>query len=394
MIRRDFLKQTGLASTALLMPQLLRGFNTSSFDPYGKTLIVVQLGGGNDGLNTIVPHGNDIYYQNRPTIAIPKKQVIQLDDMLGLNPALSPLRDLYDAGEMAILNSVGYPEPDRSHFRSMDIWQSGSGSKAYWSSGWLGRYLDQNPTNDPFSHLEVNDQLSLAMKGKTEMGFAMQNAQKLGKSAQNRLLKTINDQHQEEHDHHAVSYLYQVLANTQESADYLLNQSQSATNKVSYPKTKLGGRLQQVAKLMLSHSRIRVFYVAHNGFDTHANQKNTQTRLLNQYAEAMAALRTELKKAGIWKDTLILTFSEFGRRVAQNGSRGTDHGAANNVFVMGGDLANPGIQNAAADLQNLDRGDLKHEIDFRQVYATILDKWMQTDSQAILGQSFDHLRFV
>ena len=112
--------------------------------------------------------------------------------------------------------------------------------------------------------------------------------------------------------------------------------------------------------------------------------------MINEFKE----LRTELKKAGIWKDTLILTFSEFGRRVAQNGSRGTDHGAANNVFIMGGDLANPGIQNAAADLQNLDRGDLKHEIDFRQVYATILDKWMQTDSQAILGQSFDHLRFV
>ena len=386
-----------MASTSIFVPAFLKAyqperlFNSRS----GKILVIVQLSGGNDGLNTVIPYRNDIYYQQRPTLAIPKNEVLQVSDQLGLNPVLSPLQSLYDEGLLSIVNNVGYPNPDRSHFRSMDIWHTASESDEYLSTGWLGRYLDSSCQGCQAAHhaLEVDDELSLALKGQQKKGFAMSNPEQLKRQTNNPLLKHLAGQ-----DHHDneenVAYLYKILADTYSSADYLSEKAKTYRSQVSYPVSAFGKRLKQVAELISADTDTRIYYVSLSGFDTHVNQKNQQERLLKQYAEGMKAFVKDLKQNKLLDDTLIMTFSEFGRRVKQNASRGTDHGTANNLFLMGGKLKNPGFYNEGPDLSTLDKGDLVYKVDFRDVYATILDNWLEGSSQQILNKSFRGLNFI
>lgn len=386
-----------MASTSIFVPAFLKAyqperlFNSRS----GKILVIVQLSGGNDGLNTVIPYRNDIYYQQRPTLAIPKNEVLQVSDQLGLNPVLSPLQSLYDEGLLSIVNNVGYPNPDRSHFRSMDIWHTASESDEYLSTGWLGRYLDSSCQGCQAAHhaLEVDDELSLALKGQQKKGFAMSNPEQLKRQTNNPLLKHLAGQ-----DHHDneenVAYLYKILADTYSSADYLSEKAKTYRSQVSYPVSAFGKRLKQVAELISADTDTRIYYVSLSGFDTHVNQKNQQERLLKQYAEGMKAFVKDLKQNKLLDDTLIMTFSEFGRRVKQNASRGTDHGTANNLFLMGGKLKKPGFYNEGPDLSTLDKGDLVYKVDFRDVYATILDNWLEGSSQQILNKSFRGLNFI
>ncbi len=394
MKRRNFLKATALASSAALVPQFLQAYNAGTLQSSrsGKILVVVQLSGGNDGLNTIVPYRNDRYYELRPRLALQPNEVLKVSDELGFNPELAALQELYDQGWMSIVNSVGYPNPDRSHFRSMDIWHTGSDSQEYWSSGWLGRYLDHQCQGCPAHYaLEVDDALSLAMKGNDLTGFAMSNPQQLKRTANNQFLQSLGDApHAEEN----VAYLYKTLVDTRSSADYLAEKAQAHRSKTTYPTTPFAKDLKQIAELITADCDTRIYYVNLTGFDTHANQKNRQGRLLKQYAEAMAAFVKDLKSHNLLDDTLILTFSEFGRRVAQNASNGTDHGTANNLFLMGGKLNKPGFFNAAPNLNRLDKKDLIYEIDFRQVYTTILDQWLQADANTILGKTFTPLALI
>src|ERR1700753_522498 len=199
MKRRDFLKNTALASGALLVPAFLKPLEALAGSQLSghKNLVIIQLSGGNDGLNTIVPYGNDIYYQKRNTIAINKTDIITLDDMQGLNPSLSALKELYDQGWMSIINSVGYPNPDRSHFRSMDIWQTGSESSQFLTTGWIGRYLDSScqTCRKPYTAFEVDDTLSLAMKGATMKGIAVQDANKLYQETREPFFKDLVREH-------------------------------------------------------------------------------------------------------------------------------------------------------------------------------------------------------
>ena len=397
MKRRNFLKNTGLASTALFVPQFLNAFNPSlsSGSRSGKKLIVIQLSGGNDGLNTIIPYRNDIYYKSRPTIGISKQEVLKISDELGLNPAMKGLQSLYEEGLVSIINSVGYPNPDRSHFRSMDIWHTASDSNEYLSSGWIGRYLDNQciGCDNPLQAIELDDNLSLAMKGASQIGFAASDPRKLKRQTNNRFLKKIaeNGAQQEEDN---VAYLYKTLIDTQSSADYLFEKSKIHQSKQTYPKNAFGKDLKQIAELIIADSNTQIYYAGLGGFDTHAGQKGTQARLLKVYSDGVAALVKDLKSNGLLNDVLILTFSEFGRRVKQNGSNGTDHGTANNVFLMGGNLRKPGFYNPAPNLLNLDKGDLKFEIDFREIYATILDKWLGADAGLVLGKGFRGLNLV
>lgn len=390
MQRRNFLKASALASTSMMVPAFLQGISNTKMQRSrsGKILVVVQLSGGNDGLNTIVPYSNDLYYQNRPNLAIGKEEVLRLNDNLGFNPALESLRGLYDDGLMSIVNSVGYPNPNRSHFRSMDIWHTASNSNEYLSTGWLGRYLDNACTGCSANYhaLEVDDSLSLAMKGTTRNGFAMSNPGQLKKNAANRLLKAIAERHDSEHQNNQVAYLYKTMIDTQASADYLFEQSKVYASKMEYPKTAFGRNMKQIAELITADTDTKIYYVSLTGFDTHANQKNQQARLLKQYAESMNAFVGDLKHNDLLDDTLIMTFSEFGRRVKQNASNGTDHGTANNLFLIGGQLKQPGFYNAAPNLSQLDNGDLIYAIDFRNVYATLLDRWLDADARMVLGR--------
>lgn len=359
----------------------------------GKILVVVQLSGGNDGLNTVVPFRNDIYYQSRPMLAIPAGEVLKVSDNLGFNPKMAGLQALYDEGLVSVINSVGYPNPDRSHFRSMDIWHTASDSDQYLSTGWLGRYLDSNCQScaDPYHALEVDDHLSLALKGQTRNGFAMSNPRQLKRATDNRFLQSLTD-----HDHaeENVAYLYKTMIDTQSSADYLYQQSTVYQSKVEYPPSPFGQDLKQIAELITADTDTQIYYVSLTGFDTHANQRNQQERLLQQYAAGMQAFVTDLRRNNLLDDTLIMTFSEFGRRVKQNASRGTDHGTANNLFLIGGQLNKPGFFNDAPDLSTLDNGDLIYQVDFRHIYAAILEDWLEAEPTGILPRRFEKLRLV
>jgi uncharacterized protein (DUF1501 family) len=395
MDRRTFLRQSALASSSLLVPQFLQAHLGLSLENSrsGKILVVVQLSGGNDGLNTVVPYRNDLYYQNRPRLGLKKDEILPIHDEQGLNPGLEGLRSLYDEGLVTILNGVGYPNPDRSHFRSMDIWHSASNSDEYWSTGWLGRYLDSECADAPAHHaLEVDDSLSFALQGKERSGFAISDPKKMQKAIGRPLLKAAANHH---HDHdHEVDYLYKTLIDTQASADYLAAQSKVYTSRQTYPPSTFGKDLKQIAELITADTDTRIYYLSLSGFDTHVNQKGKQERLLKQYADGMRAFVSDLQQHGLMKDVSILTFSEFGRRVKQNASGGTDHGTANNLFVIGEQLATPGIFNPPPDLARLDQGDLFYQLDFRQIYASVLEQWLGVESHSVLGRKFESLALL
>lgn len=394
MERRTFLKNSALASTALLAPNFLR-FGRRPINRTGKILIVIQLSGGNDGLNTIVPFRNDVYYRERPDLAIAASEVIGLSDEQGLHPSLAPLQDLYEQGHLSILNGVGYPNPDRSHFRSMDIWHTASRSDTYLTTGWLGRYLDHQCTGCPnHEALEMGNGLSLALKGDSRRGFVMSEPRQLERTNRQPLLQFVANQPSHDHEHEHAAYLYKTLIETQESTGYLLEHGAGRRTRADFPDTPFGRDLRQVSELILAGCESKIYYLSLGSFDTHANQENPHARLLEQYARGMQALRAELQSHGLWQDALVMTFSEFGRRVAQNGSRGTDHGTANNLFLAGGSLRQAGFYNAAPSLMDLDEGDLRYEIDFRRVYASVLNDWLGANAQAVLGEEFPGLGII
>ncbi len=399
MKRRDFLRNTALASGALLVPTFLKPLEAlakSELTGY-KNLVIIQLSGGNDGLNTIIPYGNDIYYQKRNTIAVNKTDIIKLNDMQGLNPSLSALKEIYDQGLMSIINSVGYPNPDRSHFRSMDIWQTGSESDQFLTTGWIGRYLDSNcqSCKNPYTAIEVDDTLSLAMKGAKMKGIAVQDPNKLYQTTREPFFKDLVHDHGDANlNEDNLGYLYKTMIETYSSADYIQNTSKTYSVTAEYPATPLGNQLKTVSKFINSGLQTRVYYVSLSGFDTHVGQQNQQGRVLKIYGDAVAAFVKDLRQTGKLDDTLVMTFSEFGRRVEQNASNGTDHGTANNILIYGGKLKKAGFYNESPDMTQLDNGDLKYQIDFRDVYATLLDKWLDINNSQVLTKNFRGLSFV
>lgn len=398
--RRNFLKQSSLATVgSMLIPSFLKSFELKAnpFAQNDKILVIIQLSGGNDGLNTIVPYYNDIYYQSRPSIAIPKDKVLKINDELGFNPALQKFRELYDEGLVSVINSVGYPNPDRSHFRSMDIWQTGSAADQYLGTGWLGRYLDsscQAEVCQPYQAIEMDDTLSLAMKGERVKGLAMQNPQKLYQSTHNPLFDQLKKAIPTEDAGENVAYLYKTLAEIASSADYIYNKANVQKSTADYPQNAFAKSMKTIAELIISGVQTQVYYASVSGFDTHVRQNQQQDRLLEGYAGAVNAFVQDLKKHDKMKDVMVMTFSEFGRRVTQNGSNGTDHGTANNLFIINGDLNKAGFYNQAPNLTDLDEGDLKYQIDFRNIYATLLKKWLNADVNTVLGNSFEMVNFV
>ena len=306
-----------------MVPAFLKPFEAlgkSELTGY-KNLVIIQLSGGNDGLNTIVPYGNDIYYQKRSTIAIDKNDIVKLNDMQGLNPSLSALKDIYDQGWMSIINSVGYPNPDRSHFRSMDIWQTGSESNQFLTTGWIGRYLDSNcqTCSKPYTAIEVDDTLSLAMKGAKMKGIAVQDPGKLYQTTREPFFKDLVHEHSADNlSEDNLGYLYKTMIETYSSAEYIQNTSKTYTVKGQYPATQLGNQLKTVSKFINSGLQTRIYYVSLSGFDTHVRQQDQQARQLKIYGDAVAAFIKDLKQSGKLDDNLVMTFSEFGRRVEQN----------------------------------------------------------------------------
>ena len=393
--RKEFLQIGSLATASMMLPKFLKAFEKPMMVPPGnKVVVVIQFSGGNDGLNTVIPVRNDIYYRERPKLGIAKTDALSLTDETGLNPALEAFKGLFDDGSLAIMNSVGYPNPDRSHFRSMDIWQSASDSDKYVNTGWLGRYLDAQckGCDKPTQAMELDDVLSLALKGEENKGLAFKDPRKLYNTSNGKFLKDVNADHKPGEE--TIDYLYKTMSATLSSADYIYQQSKAHPTTQTYPNTNLGNDLKTIASLIFSDINTKVYYVSLGSFDTHVNQDNQQKRLFTELNDAVKAFTADLKNNGRFNDVLMMTFSEFGRRVSQNASNGTDHGTANNMFFISGGLKEKGVLNAMPDLTDLNDGDLKHKVDFKNVYATVLNKWLGADDKMILGNKYSTLNFI
>jgi len=395
--RRNFIQLGSLATGSMMVPDFLKAFEKPLSVPAGnKVVVVIQLSGGNDGLNTVIPLRNDLYYRQRPKLGIMKENALSITDDAGLHPSLTALRELHDSGSLGILSSVGYPNPDRSHFRSMDIWHSASSSREYLDTGWLGRYLDAQckPGDRPTLAMEIDDVLSLALKGNQMKGLAFRDPKRLYGNSQEKYFKDLGVAHKITGEEAPVDYLYKTMAETLSSADYIFQQSKLHPTRQSYPATSLGQNLKTIASLIFSEINTKVYYVSLGSFDTHFAQEVQQKRLFTELNDAVKSFTDDLKANNRFDDVLLFTFSEFGRRVSQNASGGTDHGTANNMFFIGGGLKQKGLINELPDLSDLQDGDLKYKVDFRDVYATVLHKWLDADDAAIIGKKSNYLAFL
>lgn len=396
--RREFLQTTSLVAVGALMPSFLaeaaaaaaRGSIAGFADD--RILVVVQLGGGNDGLNTVVPFTDDAYHRARPRLALKADSLLRLDDRTGLHSNLTALKELYDTGLVSIVEGVGYPNPNRSHFRSMEIWHTATDSNRYSDTGWIGRYFDAACSGEaePVAGVAVGGERPQAFSGKRGFGVAMSDPSSFGWTegqgeARERNFSQLNAPRQAPNE--TLDFLRKVTANAVISSDRVRAVAQSYKGGVQYPNDAFAQGLQTVAKMIAGSLPTRIYYVTLGGFDTHANQQGTHGNLLQRFSNGVAAFMRDMKHQGNSERVLVLTFSEFGRRVAENGSSGTDHGTAAPMFLIG-DAVRPGLAGARPSLTDLDSGDLKHTTDFRAVYASVLRGWMGTDPAAVLGHDF------
>jgi len=368
-----------------------------------RTLIVVQMAGGNDGLNTVVPFTDSLYHKMRPTIGIADAKVLSLDSRVGLHPNLAPLKKLWDAGHMAVVEGVGYPNQSLSHFQAMDIWQtldlSGSGSE-----GWLGKlvsgWVDQD--GHPFKAMDIGVQ--------TAQALASISAQVPTLSSVNtyRIYPDPTDTDNGNARLKALMNLYNAYPKTspyaalldatalsaQEGSRQLHDAEASYHTTVTYPTGPFAAGLKVLAEAIVQGLGLRVGYVTLGGFDTHANQQTTHDVLMKTLADGLAAFYSDLEQHGKADNVVIMTWSEFGRRVEENGSLGTDHGTAAPMFVLGNPITK-GVFGEPPSLSSLDtNGNLKYSVDFRTVYATVLDRWLGASSHDVLGGSYGSQNFL
>jgi len=364
-----------------------------------RVLVIVNLQGGNDGLNTLVPHGSQQYYRYRPTLGIPPSDVLHIDSAVGLNPQMTSLKAMYDAGNVAIVQGAGYPGPDHSHFRSTEIWQTAAPDK-YESTGWIGRYLDEAglPKDNLFKAVALSPVLPELMIARHTDVPAIAALHGYGlasdRSAMERAAFTsmVHDE-RVPFDSPYLATVATIEDHAQRGSEELPKLIAGYTTNASYPATPLGRSLALAAQIVGSRLGTRVIYVQHGSFDTHAAQKPTQDRLLKELSDALKAFYDDLAAHGNDKRTLTMTFSEFGRRVAENASRGTDHGEAAPMFLIGGGVKG-GLYGKAPSLDNLDNGDVTYTVDFRSVYATIIEKWLGRPSAGVLPGAFPTLALL
>lgn len=422
--RRQFL-QTGLTlasaaatipwflnSSVLGMPAPAAGLSSIPGVPEDHILVVIQMSGGNDGLNTVVPYGFDAYYKARPTIGIQANQALKLKEVdgIGLHPQMAGIKDLFDDGLCAIVQGVGYPNPNRSHFKSMDIWQTADTDAT--GNGWLGRYFDSEccgfgkgesgkaeaapadktvVTASSMPGIAIGRTAPLAMEGQRIKPIAFENEDMFRWIGQD-VHKALVDPYDKIQRRGTASsadtnaeFLMRTALDAQISSD-LIRKAVRNKSLVQYPGGDLARQLQMVGSMIRAGLPTRVYYVQLGGFDTHAGQGGAQGRqgqLLGQLAAAVKAFYADLKAQENHGRVLTMTFSEFGRRVGQNASQGTDHGTAAPMFLFG-PMVKPGVIGDHPSLTDLDEGDLKYHIDFRTVYAGILESWLKADSRKIL----------
>jgi len=391
----------------------------------GTILVVLQLAGGNDGLNTVVPYADDAYHVARPRLRLSADQVLKIDSRIALNPKLAGLKSLYDEGHLAIVQGVGYPNPNRSHFRSTEIWQTASDADRMVSDGWLGRYFDnccrgadptvgvaigeetpqafaaKNPTGVTFSRLE-QFRFQPSERGSGQMSAEEIFFRQLNETAASDETRTLVSNvggsigaisGKAKNDLSTLDFLQRTALDAQLSSDKILAIARKYKPTVPYPQGQLAASLNIISRMIAGGLPTRVYYASQGGFDTHAGQINSHERLMGEFNDAVAALVADLKQQGNFERVLLMTFSEFGRRVQENANGGTDHGTAAPMFVIGG-AVKAGLFGKYPSLTDLDHGDLKFNTDFRGVYATVLDRWLKAPSQVVLGRKFPTLGIV
>lgn len=404
--RREFLKTSlatgSLVSLGITVPAFLSrtALAAPMADKKGAKdtiLVVVQLTGGNDGLNTVVPFADPEYAKLRPTLKLPKDQLKKVNDQIGLHPSLEGFAKLLHDQALCIVQGVGYPNPDQSHFRSMDIWQAGSTAAAA-SEGWLGRALKQLPTPPAFHVAGPNQVSPLALAGapvRVPSIASLEDFQLRTSSASGALEKKEQRALMEDAARPKASqspglldFVQRTAVNTYASSQRLQEIGKNYQPKAPYPNVPLANHLKLAAQLIDVDLGARIFYLSIDGFDTHANQLNSHANLLRQLSDAMTAFYQDMSARGHKDRIVMMTFSEFGRRPYENGSQGTDHGAAAPMFLVGTKVK-AGAVGKHPNLTDHNFGNLKHTIDFRQVYAAILDKWLGVNSKEVLGQEFE-----
>jgi uncharacterized protein (DUF1501 family) len=396
-------------------------------------LVVLQMAGGNDGLNTIVPFANDHYHRARPKIGLSAKEVLKINDQIGFHPSLAGFKGLYDSGNLAVIQGSGYPNPNRSHFRSTEIWQTASDSEKFEKYGWLGRYFDNACSGcDPTVGVNVGRQMPQAFAAKHPMGVSLENPQgyrfissegdRLDRMNSEKSYRKLNEPDEAmtmeagdgnsgtgsnsgdtigsihgatPHTGSALDFLERTAMDAQVSSDKIRAISSKVENHASYPQSQLASSLKLVARLIGGGLPTRVFYVSQGGYDTHTNQAPTQQRLLKDLGDSVKAFTDDLKAQGSLSRVVVMTFSEFGRRVAENANGGTDHGAAAPMFIIG-EKVKAGLLGKYPSLapNDLLQGDIKYTVDFRSVYADVLESWLKTKSMPILGKQFIPLKCV
>jgi uncharacterized protein (DUF1501 family) len=356
-----------------------------------KTLVLLTLYGGNDGLNTVIPYADPAYAAARPQLAYPPDKVLHLDDAFGLNPAMTGLHRLYGQKRLAVIRGVGYPKPDRSHFRSMDIWQTGRPDRPE-NTGWLGRWLDA-AGGDPRLAVSFEPVLPPLLAGATSAGATVPGgAVKLPKTVTTDLLNRLGAASTGESSAQAraaacfadlvrVQDLMADVASTADDTDDGEDQSATATGGAAPP---LDAQLALVAKCVEAGAATRVYSVSLGGFDLHADEKSAQESQLAKLDKPLAAFADRMAKTVAGRDVVVAVYSEFGRRVKANASDGTDHGTASSMFLLGADVEG-GLYGAPPSLTDLDDGDLKHTTDFRDVYAMLLADVLDGDPEKLLN---------
>lgn len=365
-----------------------------------RQLVLIQLSGGNDGLNTVIPFGAGAYYDARPQIAVPQNDVLKLNSEIGLHPQMTGMQELFNAGNLAIIEGAGYTSPNRSHFRSIEIWQTAEPDKIG-DTGWLGRYLDLacgDKERKALPAVNVDPMLPKTLFARKIVVPSVNNIYEFRfrtdphfRKDRDTQINAFNDIYKDfDSKRPHAEALRKAGLEANHASDYLLKIVKSYKSTVKYPSGKLGDGLKFIAQMIAGGVTAPVFTVSLDGFDTHANQQRSQASLLKQLSDSLLAFQNDLKAHSLDDQVVTLVFSEFGRRVQENSGKGTDHGTAEPLFVVGSAVKG-GIYGEIPSLTSLDNGDLKHTIDFRTVYATVLERWLGADSVQILGKRFEIL---
>jgi uncharacterized protein (DUF1501 family) len=379
MNRRNFLSLTGtFTGGMLLLPDFLYAFGAqqkTSLVTGEQCLVFIQLNGGNDGLNTFIPFEDPNYYYNRPKIALSKDDVISKNKGMAFHPALKGLAEIQQNGDLSVIQNVGYPEPNRSHFRSQEIWQTASSTNQYIDEGWLGRYLDlQCKEHTPTAGINIDNIDNLALKGNEPNSITIKDPNRFK-------LKNDTDETVKLSNNPQLDFVRKIANSVTEGAEEIQNALSKSNAENSYPKTGLAKNLAWIARLIKGNLNSKVYYTSLGGFDTHDNQLAIHKNKLSELNDAIYAFYSDLKNARLLQNVTIVIFSEFGRRVKDNGN-GTDHGTAAPMFIIGGN--NKGtIVGKNPNLTDLDNGDLKFETDFRSVYATLLQQKLNFEANKI-----------